>query len=870
MESREIRGIFLTFFERKGHKRMPGSSLIPHNDPTLLLTSAGMVQFKPYFMGQEVPPAKRLCSCQKCFRTSDIDSVGDTQHLTFFEMLGNFSVRDYFKKEAINFAFELLTSELKIPSQRLWVTIFEEDEESEKFWQELGIPSHRIIAKGEEDNFWGPAGSSGPCGPCSEIHYDFGPEFGCGRKDCGPGCDCSRFSEIWNLVFIQYNQKGDGQRIPLPYPNIDTGMGLERMAQVMQGKRSVFECDLFSTLVERICEISGQCLGERKEMDRAIRIVAEHGRAATFLIADGVFPQNTGRGYVLRRVVRRASVFGRKLGFKEPFLVEIARLVIRDLSPIYPELSQNQSLIESILNSEEEGFGRNLATALDLVDRTMEEKKRGGISGKEAFLLYDTYGLPLDILQEVAQERGFEVDLEGFNEEMERQKQRTREVSAPDLGLATDKVSVQRSTQFVGYGNLSWEEATILEIRARERGGSRISEGEEAELILDVTPFYGEMGGQMGDEGEILGRRGKFLVEDAKRSYDLILHQGRVTQGSLEVGEKVEAKVDEGRRKDIARNHTATHLLQGALHKVLGEHVHQAGSEVRPDHLRFDFTHHGKLTKELSEVEGLVNRWIREGLSVSSEEDIPLDEARSKGALALFGEKYGDRVRVVKISPVSLEVCGGTHVNTTSELGLFIITQESGIGAGVRRIEAVTGKGAENYVQEQRCIVQEVAVKLGAKSGEDILPKLDEVLGELTEERRHAQCLRQGLVKMVGERLTQDVKVVNGIKLVEGEVTELNPDELRSVGDELKKALGSVLIVLRTRKSGRQNMIVMVTPDLVGRGLHAGNMAREVAQSLGGGGGGGTELGRGSFPSSRFSNSKVMEVIKNLGQNFGD
>ena len=870
MESREIREIFLTFFERKGHKRMPGSSLIPHNDPTLLLTSAGMVQFKPYFMGQEVPPAKRLCSCQKCFRTSDIDSVGDTQHLTFFEMLGNFSVRDYFKKEAINFAFELLTSEFKIPSEKLWITIFKEDEESEKFWQELGIPSHRIIAKGEEDNFWGPAGGCGPCGPCSEIHYDFGPEFGCGREDCGPGCDCSRFSEIWNLVFTQYNQKGDGQLIPLPYPNIDTGMGLERMTQVMQGKHSVFECDLFSPLVERVREMSGQCLGERKEMDRAIRIVAEHGRAATFLIADGVFPQNTGRGYVLRRIVRRASVFGRKLGFKEPFLVEIARLVIRDLSPIYPELSQNQSLIESVLNSEEEGFGQNLATALDLMDRTMEEKKRGGISGKEAFLLYDTYGLPLDILKDMAWERGFEVDLEGFNEEMEGQRQRTRGVAVPGLGLATDEVSLQRSTQFVGYDNLSYEKATIQEIRAREGGKSRITEGEEAELILDVTPFYGEMGGQMGDEGEILGRKGRFLVEVTRRSHDLILHQGKVTWGSLEVGEKVEAKVDEERRKDIARNHTATHLLQGALRKVLGEHVHQAGSEVTPDRLRFDFTHHGKLTKKLSEVEGLVNRWIREGLSVSSEEDIPLDEARSKGALALFGEKYGDIVRVVKISPVSLEVCGGTHVNTTSELGLFIITQESGIGAGVRRIEAVTGKGVENYIQEQRCIVQEVAVKLGAKSGEDVLPKLDEVLGELTGEKRHAQCLRQGLVKMVGERLTQDVKIINEIKLVEGEVRELNPDELRSVGDELKKALGSVLIVLRTRKGGRQNMIVMVTPDLVGRGLHAGNMACEVAESLGGGGGGRAELGRGSFPSSRFSNSKIMEVIKNLGQNFGD
>jgi alanyl-tRNA synthetase len=647
-------------------------------------------------------------------------------------------------------------------------------------------------------------------------------------------------------------------------------MGLERMTQVMQGKRSVFECDLFSPLVERVCEMSGQCLGERKEMDRVIRIVAEHGRAATFLIADGVFPQNTGKGYVLRRIVRRASVFGRKLGFKNPFLVEIARLVIRDLSSIYPELSQNQSLIESILNSEEEGFGRNLATALDLVDRTMGEKKGKGISGKEAFLLYDTYGLPLDILQEVAQERGFEVDLEGFNEEMERQRQRTRGVAVPDLGLARDEVSVQRGTQFVGYDSLFWEKATIREIRAREGGESKITEGEEAELILDVTPFYGEMGGQMGDEGEILGRKGRFLVEDTKRSHDLILHQGKVTWGSLEVGEKVEAKVDEGSRKDIARNHTATHLLQGALRKVLGEHVHQAGSEVTPDHLRFDFTHHGKLTKELSEVEGLVNRWIREGLSVSWEEDIPLDEAKSKGALALFGEKYGDRVRVVKISPVSLEVCGGTHVNTTSELGLFIITQESGIGAGVRRIEAVTGKGVENYIQQQRCILQEVAVKLEAKSGEDVLPKLDEVLGELTEERRHAQCLRQGLVKMVGERLTQDAKIINGIKLVEGEVTELNPDELRSVGDELKKALGSVLIVLRTRKGGRQNMIVMVTPDLVSRGLHAGNMAGEVAESLGGGGGGGAELGRGSFPSSRLSNSKVMEVIKNLGQNFGD
>jgi alanyl-tRNA synthetase len=454
---------------------------------------------------------------------------------------------------------------------------------------------------------------------------------------------------------------------------------------------------------------------------------------------------------------------------------------------------------------------------------------------------------------------------------MEEQRQRSREmaVSNLDAGLGTVTVPVQKDKQFVGYDSLVWKEATILKIRTKEGEKTKIDKGEEAEIVLDVTPFYGEMGGQVGDEGEILGRKGRFIVEDTKHFHDLIFHQGKVAYGSLEVGERAEAKVDEDRRKDIARNHTATHLLQGALRKVLGDHVRQAGSEVTPDRLRFDFTHHGKMEKELLEVEGLVNQWIRGSLKVNGEE-LPLDEAKSKGALALFGEKYGDRVRVVEIPPVSLEVCGGTHVDATSEIGLFIISQESGIGTGLRRIEAVTGRGAESYIQEQRKTLQEVAVKLEAKSGEDIPMRLDGILSELSEERRHAQYLRQGLVRMVGERLAQDAQSINGVKLVQGEVKELNPDELRSVGDEIKKTLGSVLIILRTREGEKQVMVVMVTPDLAGQGVHAGNIARGVAQSLGGGGGGRAELGRGSFPSSKFSDSKIAEVIRKLGQDFRD
>jgi len=854
--SDEIRQAFLKFFQDRGHKVIPSSSLIPHRDATLLLTSAGMVQFKPYFLGLEKAPSTRLASCQKCFRTTDIDAVGDSKHLTFFEMLGNFSVGDYFKKEAIFWAWEFVIEYLKLPKERLWITIYLDDDEAFTYWQQVGVPAERILRFGEEDNFWGPAGDSGPCGPCSEIHYDLGEQVGCGRPECKPNCDCGRFSEIWNLVFTQYNQNPDGSRAPLPKPNIDTGMGLERTVAAVQGKSSVYETDLFSPLIQRICQLAGKDYGGNDSDDRAIRIIAEHGRGIPFLIAGGVLPSNEGRGYVLRRILRRASLFGRRLSLDKPFLSEIAEVVVDKMSHIYPELTANRGLLGEVIKVEEEKFITTLDSGLNLVERLINEALERGreqLPGEEIFRLYDTYGFPKELTAEIAKERGLSVDLQGFEAEMEKQRERARAATkiaaygadviiAPPpatVGVTAQEPRVVISTQFVGYETVTCQ-SKVLELRVKGQPCEAAAQGDAVDIILSKTPFYGEMGGQAGDTGEINSQGGKVAVINAVRgSSGVIIHQGKVVEGSLSVSDEVEAKVDVARRLDIARNHTATHLLQAALRETLGSHVYQRGSLVEPEGLRFDFSYSAAIAEEqLAEIQRRVNERMRQNLLVKAK-IIPYKQAIAEGAIALFEEKYGETVRVVEIGQpaVSKELCGGTHVKSTGEVGVFLITGESSVGTGLRRIEAVTGRAAESLVERHLTALQSMAKEVGS-SLEEVPNRVRAVISELQIERKRSLSLERELSHKVAESLLQQTKQVNGVTVLAARVLPLTMPILREMGDALRDKLKSAVVVLATVYSGKPNFLAMVTPDLAAKGFHAGDIVKQVAKVTGGSGGG--------------------------------
>jgi alanyl-tRNA synthetase len=846
MTSDEVRSAFLSFFEDKGHEVVPGSSLIPHGDPTLLLTSAGMVQFKPYFLGRETPPSPRLASCQKCFRTTDIEAVGDPTHNTFFEMLGNFSIGDYFKQETINWAFEFITEHLRIPHERLWVSVFLDDDEAFKLWRQLGIPEERILRFGEEHNFWGPAGSSGPCGPDNEVFYDFGEEVGCGKPGCGPNCDCGRFVEISTLVFMQYNQDKDGRRSPLPRPSVDTGSGLERITAVVQGKTSIYETDLFAPLMQRISELSGSKYGADKDADNAMRIVAEHSRGIAFLVTDGVLPDNEGQGYVLRRLLRRASLFGLRLGIDKPFLAETAGVTIEQMKHIYPELEQRRDFIMEVAGLEEARFSETLKTGLELLDGIMEHlagKKGGVIPGKEAFKLYDTYGFPVELTTEVASRQGLIVDMAGFEREMEKQRDRAK--ASHKFGLAEkDKIGSGsgldiKNSSFVGYSNLK-QATTVLGLLVGNDSVKTVEEGQEAEVILGDTPFYGEMGGQVGDTGEIRGSKGSFSVTDTVRvPPDVIVHRGQVTKGSLSVGDEVEAAVDVKRRLDIARNHTATHLLQAALRQVLGEHIQQRGSLVAPERFSFDFSHLKAMAPgEIQEVQRIINNRIRQNLAVY-DEDVPYKQAIEEGAIALFDEKYGDVVRVLKIGrpPVSTELCGGTHVTSTGEIGFIHILSEHSIGAGLRRIEAVTGRGAEEYINMRLANLQETAEYLDTELG-DVLNKVSSLVTQLNWERKQKLILERGLAKKETESLLSQAEVVGGVRFLAARVDSCSVPVLREMGDLLRDKLKSAVVVLGTVYEDRPAFIATVTPDLVDKGYSAGDIVKQVAGVTGGGGGG--------------------------------
>jgi alanyl-tRNA synthetase len=888
VNSDQIRDAFLRFFGEKEHRIIPSSPLVPHGDPTLLLTTAGMVQIKPYFLGLAVPPSPRLASCQKCFRTTDIDSVGDAKHLTFFEMLGNFSVGDYFKKEAITWAWEFVTERLKIKPECLWVSIYLDDDESFKYWRRIGFPEKRIVRLGKEDNFWGPAGDSGPCGPCSEIHYDFGEQASCGKPDCGPGCECGRFSEIWNLVFTQYNQDTDGKTTPLPKPNIDTGMGLERVAAVMQGVSSVYDTDLFIPLLDRICNITGVKYGKSTTDDQAVRIIAEHSRGIAFLIADGVLPSNEGRGYVLRRILRRACFFGKKLDTETPFLSQTAETVITKMGHVYPELIKNQSLINEIVKAEEDKFISTLDAGINLVEKAAEEAVQQGrdyIAGEEVFKFWDTYGFHPELTAEIAQERGLTVDLEAFETQMEEQKERARAGAGKKFSLTpTDRISIKdkvekkltsEPTKFVGDKRLK-SSSKVRRILDQASGHiiSSASKGQKVAVALEETPFYGEMGGQVGDTGKISAASGQIDVTNTIWSPygDLgegaVIHMGQVVKGTISEGDPIEASVDEARRLDIARNHTATHLLQAALRQVLGGHIQQRGSLVHPDGFRFDFSHLKAISKpQLNEIQHIVNERIRANLPVRSK-GVPYEQVKQaidKGdVIALFDEKYEEEVRVLKIGepPISAELCGGTHVKSTGEIGFFIITSESSVGTGLRRIEAVTGRKAEELLLERSLKLENVAEELKSSPSE-VPDKVKALISELAAERKRSTALEKELSKYTVESLLSKTEQVNGITVLAAKVPSTSLPILREMGDLLRGRLKSSVIVLGAVHDGKPGFVSMVTPDLVNRGLHAGDIVKQVAAVTGGSGGGKADMAQaGGKDKSKLD--EALELVKRL------
>jgi alanyl-tRNA synthetase len=843
MNSDELRSAFLKFFEEKGHKVLASSSLIPKDNPTLLLTTAGVVQIQPYILGQAVPPSKRLASCQKCFRTTDIEEVGDATHMTFFEMLGNWSVGDYFKKEAIAWAWEFYTERLHLPKEKLWTTVYLDDEEAIGFWKAMGVPAEKITRCGAKDNFWGPPGASGPCGPCSEIHFDLGAERSCG-PNCRPNDGCGRFVEIWNLVFMQYFQDEQGNRTPLAHPCVDTGAGLERNITVLTGKTSAYDTDIFQPLIAEVVKLTGKKYGGNTNDDTAIRIVAEHGRSLAFLIADGVLPDNEGRGYVLRRLLRRGVLFGKRLGINKPFLSQIARTAIARLHHIYPELKARQDFIVKVIDLEEERFEETLNTGLQIIEELLARpdiQKTKVVAGADAFKLYDTYGFPVELTREIVAKSDVTVDMPGFEAEMEKQRDRARATHKFDVsfgGQAGVKLDV-KGTEFTGYHCLD-QQAKVLKALVNTKVADSVTAGQTAELVLSASPFYAEMGGQLGDTGEIIGPDGKFTVTDTVRlPPDIIIHKGKVTEGSFKTGDDVRAVVDEERRKDIARNHTATHLLQAALRQVLGEHIQQRGSLVAPERLRFDFSHLAAMTPlEIKSVQAIVNEMIRRNLKVTGEE-MDYKGAVASGATALFDEKYGDVVRVMRIGEpaVSAELCGGTHINGTGEIGYFHILSESSVGAGIRRIEAVTGREAEKYIGQRFSSLEDIAHILET-TPEKIKDKLTGLLEELETQKKHKLIMEREAARKDSEKLLEQTQTVKGIKFIAAKMTTDNQQVLRETADFLRDSLKSGIVVLGAVSAERPIFIVTVTQDLIEKGYNAGNIIREVSKVAGGGGGG--------------------------------
>ncbi|SIS67331.1 alanine--tRNA ligase [Alicyclobacillus vulcanalis] len=873
LTGQEIRRAFKAFFAERGHMVLPSFPLVPKDDPTLLWINAGMAPLKPYFDGREIPEVPRIVDAQKCIRTNDIEEVGHTaRHQTFFEMLGNFSFGDYFKLEAITWAWEFLTGVLELDPERISVTIHEEDDEAFEVWhRRVGLPESRIY-RGKEDNFW--EIGEGPCGPCSEIFYDRGEAYGCGSPDCKPGCDCDRFLEIWNLVFTQFNKNADGSYSPLPKKNIDTGSGLERLASILQDVSNNFETDLFRPIIDRAAELAGRPYGRSAEDDVHLKIIADHVRTVTFAIGDGVLPSNEGRGYIIRRLLRRAVRSGRKLGVERPFLYELVGVVDRIMGDDYPEVREKRALIERVVRTEEERFLQTLAAGEELLNRMIDELKARGetvLAGEAAFRLYDTYGFPIDLTVEIARESGLTVDRDGFERELEEQRSRAREARQVAEGMQSQRGALETFTEpsrFVGYDELTVDASIVGLFKDGDRVDG-LAIGEEGQVILDVTPFYAESGGQVADRGEIVGENGKAEVLDVQKApHGQHVMRVRVVDGSLLQGDSVRAHVDEAFRRDIVKNHTATHLLHKALRDVLGTHVAQAGSLVEPERLRFDFSHFGPLTdEELAEVERRVNDEIWRDHAVRIRE-MDLDEAKALGAMALFGEKYGQRVRVVEAGE-SIELCGGCHVPRTGVIGQFLITSETGIASGTRRIEAVTGRYAYQVARERQERLRQVADALKTNVT-TVVERAQRVVQEVRELERELESAKARLAHARVEELVASVETVAGIPVIRAALSDLDMDGLRQLVDEVKARVDSVVVVLGSAYRGKVQFVAYVSKDWQARGLHAGEIVKQVAAVTGGGGGGRPDLAQaGGRDASKLGEAvqKVGEILKQVAGN---
>ena len=841
----ELRRMFLEFFESKGHLALPSFSLVPHNDNSLLLINSGMAPLKPYFTGQEIPPRRRVTTCQKCIRTGDIENIGKTaRHGTFFEMLGNFSFGDYFKTEAIHWSWEFLTQVVGLDPERLYPSVYLDDDQAFEIWnKEIGVPAEKIFRFGKEDNFW--EHGAGPCGPCSEIYYDRGEKYGCGKPDCTVGCECDRFIEVWNNVFTQFNNDGKGNYTELEQKNIDTGMGLERLAVVVQDVDSLFTVDTNKALLDAVCHLADTKYQTDDKKDISLRIVTDHIKSCTFMISDGIMPSNEGRGYVLRRLLRRAARHGRILGIKGLFLADLSKIVINLSKDGYPELEEKQAMILKVLTEEEEKFNRTIDQGLAILaemEEDMRSKNETVLSGENTFKLYDTYGFPVDLTKEILEEKSFSIDEEGFKECMNQQKQKARAARKTTNYMGADvtvyqSIDPELTTEFVGYDHLI-HDSKITVLTTETEITEALTDGQAGTILVEETPFYATMGGQQGDKGLIVSANGQFQVEDTiKLQGGKVGHVGKMVKGMLQTGETVTLKVCQTNRQATGKNHSATHLLQKALRIVLGEHVEQAGSYVDADRLRFDFTHFSAMTpEEISQVEHIVNEEIRASLPVETQ-IMTLDEAKKTGAMALFGEKYGDTVRVVKMGDFSVELCGGTHVSNTSTISAFKILSESGIAAGVRRIEALTADGLMKHYQEAEKELHQAAAAAKTTPAE-LKKKVEAMLEEIKALQSENEKLKSKMAKdSLGDVMNQ-VQEVNGVKVLAAKVDGVDMNGLRNLGDQLKDKLEEGVILLASVQDGKVSLMATATDGAQKQGAHAGNLIKAVAGLVGGGGGG--------------------------------
>jgi len=863
----DLREMYLSFFESKGHLRLPSFPLIPRNDNSLLLINSGMAPMKKFFTGEVTPPRKRVTTCQKCIRTPDIERVGITaRHGTFFEMLGNFSFGDYFKHEATAWSWEFFTKVLEMPEDKIWISVYQDDDETFDIWtKEVGVSPDHIVRLGKEDNFW--EHGEGPCGPCTEIYFDRGEQYGCGKPTCGVGCDCDRYVEVWNNVFSQFVNDGKGNYTPMDHPNIDTGMGLERLACVMQGVDNLFLVDTVQNIMKKISELVGVKYGESDKTDISLRVITDHIRSTTFMIGDGVMPSNEGRGYVLRRLLRRAARHGRLLGIKEPFLYKVVDTVIQE-NLSYPELSDKKELITKVIKNEEESFGRTLDQGFALLDDIIKNAEVNRISGEDAFKLNDTFGFPIDLIREVAEEKGFTVDIDGYNNLLQEQKIRAknaRKNAGADAWLsdAVDFSDIEK-TEFTGYTELVTDaeiKAIVLDGERAEFGGT----GDECIVVLDRTSFYAESGGQVGDKGVITTDSAKIEVLDTvKDNNGIYMHHCRIAEGTIETGDKARAEVDSEQRYAVMRNHTAAHLLQAALRKVLGTHVEQAGQLVTADRLRFDFTHFSAVSQEeLKKIESLVNEEIFKAVDVETRE-MPIEEAKKLGAMALFGEKYGDIVRVVMIGDFSREFCGGTHIENTSKIGLFKLQSEGSVASGVRRIEAVTGTGVLKMLDEQSEIITGSMKALKATNASGLAAACEHAVNELKEKDKEIDRLSTKLSAMNIDKLFAESELVNGIRIIKGRFDAVNSDMLKAMCDRVLDVAPKTVAVLFGVDSDKASLAVACGKEAQALGMHSGKIIKKVAELVDGRGGGKPEramAGVGDISKIDSALERVNELI---------